>query len=455
MLFPDSFFEDEVRDGFYVPALMKRSWAAQIEVLEEVARICKKHHIRWFADRGTLLGAVRHKGFIPWDDDLDICMLRDDYIRFNAVIRRELPKGFYIPESTVMGYRLLTRVCNGKSICIKKDFLEKYHGFPFVAGIDIFALDYVSCDPEAENLRKKLAVIVYKAVTLVNDENQNTHETEELVSQVEKLLHIRLNRSISLNTQLFTLLEDLFGKFPASQAKEVAYMPNWIFDNVWKFPLDCYRSSVLLPFEYGEIAVPVLYQETLKLQFGEHYMTPYRSGGGHDYPCHQPQMEQMAEALEGGHLPFEYRFSPEDLVRPHSRNEQDTRLPQSQGQQSSQVEPPQEASGNVRLQQETSRFLHLTADAHKDILKAIQASELATARTLLQICQENAIYIGTALEQACGEGISAVKLLEEYCDVTYQIHEKLEDASDGGKDVELLDSLLEKIEFSFGFCYNK
>ena len=118
MLFPDSFFEDEVRDGFYVPALMKRSWAAQIEVLEAVARICKKHHIRWFADRGTLLGAVRHKGFIPWDDDLDICMLRDDYIRFNAVIRRELPKGFYIPESTVIGYLLLTRVCNEKSICI-------------------------------------------------------------------------------------------------------------------------------------------------------------------------------------------------------------------------------------------------------------------------------------------------------------------------------------------------
>ena len=203
MQFPDSFFEDQIRDGFYVPALMKRSWAAQMEVLDVVAQICKKHRIRWFADRGTLLGAVRHGGFIPWDDDLDICMLRDDYIRFNAVIRRELPQGFYVPESTTMGYRLLTRVCNGKSICVEKGFLERYHGFPFVAGIDIFALDYLSPDPEAEKLRKQLAVVVYKAVTLVDDGNQHTEQTEILVSQVEKLLRVKLDRSRSLNNQLF------------------------------------------------------------------------------------------------------------------------------------------------------------------------------------------------------------------------------------------------------------
>ena len=425
MQFPDSFFEDEVRDGFYVPSLMKRSWAAQLEVLEEVARICKKHHIRWYADRGTLLGAVRHRGFIPWDDDLDICMLRDDYIRFHTIIRQELPDGFYIPESTVMGYRLLTRVCNGKSICTKKGFLEKYHGFPFVAGIDIFALDYLSRDPETEKFRKKLAVIVYKAATLVDDGNQHTPETEEVVSQVEKLLHIKLDRKRSLNAQLFSLLEDLFGKFPASQAKEVAFMPNWIFGDIWKFPLDCYRSSVFLPFECGEIAVPVLYRDTLKLQFGEHYMTPYRAGGGHNYPCHQPQLEQMMTALGDHRIPFAYYFSKDDLKRPASQSGQIHR-------QSSSLD--------------LDHFLHLTAKAHKDIQKAIQTRELDTARALLQICQENSIYIGTMLEQVCGEECSTVKLLEAYCDLAYQIYERLEYDSDAVNDRRMLDSLLGKIE---------
>ena len=150
MQFPDSFFEDEVRDGFYVPALMKRSWAAQMEVLSDIAKVCEKHHILWFADFGTLLGAVRHGGFIPWDDDLDICMLRDDWLRFREIARRELPPGYYIPQELHEDYRLQLPVQNNRNISWEKTRLEKFHGFPFTTGVDIFALDYVAPNPEDE-----------------------------------------------------------------------------------------------------------------------------------------------------------------------------------------------------------------------------------------------------------------------------------------------------------------
>ena len=96
MRFSNSYFEDEVRDGFYVPGMVKRAWAAQLEVLEDVDRVCKKHGIRYFADWGTLLGAVRHGGFIPWDDDLDICMKRQDYTRFLEIAPKELPAEYKI-----------------------------------------------------------------------------------------------------------------------------------------------------------------------------------------------------------------------------------------------------------------------------------------------------------------------------------------------------------------------
>ena len=73
----------------------------QLEILLEVKRICNKHHIDYQLCGGTLLGAVRHGGFIPWDDDIDITMLRDDYERFLDVAPGEISDRYHIesPES--------------------------------------------------------------------------------------------------------------------------------------------------------------------------------------------------------------------------------------------------------------------------------------------------------------------------------------------------------------------
>lgn len=68
--------QGEVRDGYYVQPMMKRIWAVQLDMLKEIDRICRRHHVNYYGWFGTLLGAVRHHGFIPWDDDLDLAMLR-------------------------------------------------------------------------------------------------------------------------------------------------------------------------------------------------------------------------------------------------------------------------------------------------------------------------------------------------------------------------------------------
>ncbi|NCC93264.1 MAG: hypothetical protein EOM10_08270, partial [Opitutae bacterium] len=70
---PD-FFNEETRHGFFIDAKRKRLWAVELAILEVVLDICARHNLRYFAIDGTLLGAVRHKGFIPWDDDIDIGM---------------------------------------------------------------------------------------------------------------------------------------------------------------------------------------------------------------------------------------------------------------------------------------------------------------------------------------------------------------------------------------------
>lgn len=67
-----------------------------VEILDDVHKLCEKHNLRYFLDAGTLIGAVRHKGFIPWDDDVDIGMPREDYEKFLEIAKRELPEYLFL-----------------------------------------------------------------------------------------------------------------------------------------------------------------------------------------------------------------------------------------------------------------------------------------------------------------------------------------------------------------------
>ena len=87
---------DEMRNGFLVTSHRKKLWNVQIGLINEFARICKKHDLRWFAFYGTLLGAARHKGFVPWDDDVDIVMLRPDYEKFKSVMTEEIKEPYFV-----------------------------------------------------------------------------------------------------------------------------------------------------------------------------------------------------------------------------------------------------------------------------------------------------------------------------------------------------------------------
>ncbi len=76
---------------------------ANLKMLKEIDRICRKYHIQYMLDAGTLLGAVRHKGFIPWDDDVDVVFTRENYERFARVVRKELPEGLEFLEPRQLG----------------------------------------------------------------------------------------------------------------------------------------------------------------------------------------------------------------------------------------------------------------------------------------------------------------------------------------------------------------
>ena len=76
--------------------LLRKLQLTEVEILDEIVRICDKHDLQYFLIGGTLLGAVRHQGFIPWDDDLDIAMPRKDYNKFKKICKTEVDSKFYL-----------------------------------------------------------------------------------------------------------------------------------------------------------------------------------------------------------------------------------------------------------------------------------------------------------------------------------------------------------------------
>ena len=85
--------------------ILRKAQLRMLDILIEVDKICRKHNITYWLDGGTCLGAVRHKGFIPWDDDIDISVMRKDYKRLRKLLQEELPANIvFQDESTDRHY---------------------------------------------------------------------------------------------------------------------------------------------------------------------------------------------------------------------------------------------------------------------------------------------------------------------------------------------------------------
>lgn len=410
------FFRDEVRNGFFIPTAVKQAWAAQLQVLDVIETICRKHDITYFADWGTILGTVRHGGYVPWDDDMDICMKREDYTRFKEAAKTELPKDFRIHdyEHQEDHWLFLSRVANSVHINFEPEHMKQFHNFPYIVGIDIFVLDYLYKDEQQEKQRcEEVKHIIAVADSIIAGEIAQPVKEANLI-QLEEKYHKTFNRKLDnrhMGIELYRLAEEQMARVPKEESDRMAQIFPWGLLGNRGQDREYYEKFVRLPFENTTMPVPADYHRILSGKYHD-YFKIHKVWSGHDYPYFEGQRKNL-QAVADFKLP-EFTFD-KAMLRQNAgkRDNQDT-----------MQNIAAEALSNIEKLH--NAFL---AEISWKTAGAEQADSVAQLLDMLAQCQSVAIDLGNFIEQMKGEeNLSAkacVAALEEYCEKIFDVYNNL------------------------------
>ena len=261
--------DEEVRRGYTIPAEMKKVWKVQMDLLKKLLEVCEKHHLHIWAEGGTLLGAVREHGYIPWDDDIDMAMLREDYDKLVEIAPREFEHPYffqcgYTEKVYPRGHAQL-RMDGTTAILPIPAFVNTHQG----VFIDIFPYDYM---PNGKTEMKELI-----------DKRNAAIERLYRITSFDFFHPCRSIRFFFLRKSFhdeYRKFEDIFRSYNSKNCNSVCCLTfvvdtdHYLRDKSW------YRNTLFFPFEDIQLPVPSGYHEILSKQYGD-YMTPRQDGTYH------------------------------------------------------------------------------------------------------------------------------------------------------------------------------
>lgn len=293
--------EEEVRKGYTISKKMKAIWAVQMKMVVKVLEVCKKHNLKIWADGGTLLGTVREHGYIPWDDDVDMVMLREDYNKLVEIAPTEFEDPFffqcaYTDKLYPRGHSQLRY--NGTCAILPHEINCKFNQSIF---IDIFVYDYLPKNKnlfverllKAELLRRLLNQRVYSKLSL-------SHPFKNI-----KFIANRLYFAFNPFKKVYSKFEKLYSQYDAEKDIKKLCCPTFALAQVFNVERkkEWYEKTIYMTFEDIQMPVPIGYDEILKDQYGD-YMTPVKAPSMHGTTIFDPyrSYKDVIQDIKSGKL---------------------------------------------------------------------------------------------------------------------------------------------------------
>ena len=267
------FYREEERCGFLVTQQRKEIWAVEIDLILQLDRMCQKYDLKYCCGAGTLLGAVRHHGFIPWDDDVDVYMLRDDYDRLMEHAC-EFPAPYFLQNSNTEKYLIknFARLRNSNTLGATNREINT----PVNRGIfiDIFPIDGVS-EKRSANSIQKIKNKVLKSISICYNYSKSFAEERAISNKLRKAIY-------KLVAFLFVWDKDGFFRLMDNNLKKYSHPNTRIWGNR-TLVFDCpksrrlyedYANITYMPFEMIQVPVPENYDSMLRQQYGDYMKIP-------------------------------------------------------------------------------------------------------------------------------------------------------------------------------------
>lgn len=250
----------------------------ELELLDEFIRICEKHHLRHFMIGGTLLGAVRHQGFIPWDDDIDMCMPRPDYLEFARIAESELPEGMYFSSIyTNPEHRSgFARICTDRVQVVNRALSSERVDD---AWIDVFPLDgFPTGLMRAPS--HKVRLFCWRAMSRLAqfDDAVDVKRKRSLVeSLMVKIASLRIFRLCSDYGKYLRKMDRALMRYPYDEATLIIEYDGGVGFNEL-FPLESYGAGKKYLFNGRQVWGPSDPKPVLEAIYGPDYMVPSPEG---------------------------------------------------------------------------------------------------------------------------------------------------------------------------------